>query len=145
MKLVSVLGVGSLAASFCCCCGSPDELEARLSSLLGSEAAPVEAPATPEATAAPVVQEEVVIGVPPGSTSQPAPEGIFYRYTHPTLPVAKARQFHDGWFRRKGWQPQVDAATATGWTMEAVKGDQRMIIDIQPLGAEGVNVIFKLL
>lgn len=145
MKLIPVLGVGTLAASFCCCCGSPDELISKVKGLVGAETEAV-APADPaEAAPAPVVQEEIVIGVPKGSTSQPVPDGVFYRYTNPSIGVAKARQFHDGWFRRKGWQPQVDAATPTGWTMEAVKGEQRLIVDIQPLGVDGVNVIFKLL
>ncbi len=124
-------------------CAAPAGLKEKIDGLLGKEPPPpVEAPAS---TPAPVVQEEIVVGVPKGSESQPVPDGVFYRYTNPTIDVEKARQFHDSWFRRKGWQPQIDQATATGWTLEAVKGETRMIIDIQPLGAEGVNVVFKVL
>lgn len=142
MKLLGVLGVGLLAAGFCCC-GSPDELVSKLQSLVGEESAPPPAPVV-QATPAPVT-EQIPIGVPRGALQQPVPPGAFYRYTSATLDVDGARQYHDGWFRKNGWVMQVDAQTANGWTLEAVKGDHRMTVDIQPIEGGGINVTFKLL
>ena len=146
MKLLGVMGAGLLAAGFCCCGGGEDGPLGKIRALLGKEdAAPVEAAAPAPSAPVAVQEKEVKIGVPPGAVTQPAPEGVFLRYTQNTMTVEGARQYHDHWLRNHGWQPQVDAATASGWTMEAVKDDDRLIIDIQPLGTQGVNVVFKLL
>lgn len=143
MKLVGVLGAGFFAVSLCCC-GDPTELISKLKARLGGGEPAPEASATP-ATPAPVVQAEIKIGIPRNADVQPAPPGVFLRYTHLTLGVQEARQYHDGWLRKNGWQTQVDSTTATGWTLEAVQGEQRLTIEIEPLGEQGVNVVFKLL
>ena len=144
MKLLPVLGVGFLATSFCCCGGLVDKVKAMFDDAEPAvEAAP---PVETAPVAAPVVEEKIEIGIPRGAKTQPAPEGVFLRYTHETLSVDEARQYHDQWFRENGWQVQVDNATATGRTLEAVKGAHRLTVDMVPLGGQGgVNVIYKLL
>lgn len=150
MRLIGVTGVMVLGVGVCCGCGSPAELLDRLGALMGKEPPPpVEIPAppgSPEAEApVEVVTQEVQIGVPRGAVTQPAPEGVFLRYTADNMNVDKARQYHDTWFRNHGWRVQVDQATATGWTIEVVNAEHRLIVDLQPLGQTGVNATFKLL
>ena len=146
MKLVGVAGVMVLGAGVCCGCGSPGELVERISEMFGAPApVPVEVEAAPEAPSEVTVTEQVEIGVPRGAVTQPAPDGVFLRYTAIELSVDKARQYHDTWFRNHGWRVQVDQLTASGWTMEVVNEQHRLIVDLQPLGQNGVNATFKLL
>ena len=146
MKLVGVAGGMVLGAGMCCGCGDPSALIERISSMFGGEA-PVEAvaPASQEAPAEVTVTEQVEIGVPRGAVTQPAPAGVFLRYTAEDTSVDKARQYHDAWFRNHGWRVQVDQATVSGWTIEVVNDQHRLIVDLQPLGQSGVNATFKLL
>lgn len=141
MRLLAVLGIGVFGTSLCCC----GDLFEKLKSLAGGEEAappPVEAPAP---VSDPVVEVNLQIGVPTNAEIQTPPPGVFLRYTSQALDVDKARQYHDRWFRENGWQVQVDQATATGWTLEAVNSDQRLIVNILPAAPQGVNVVFKLL
>lgn len=153
MRLIGVAGVMVLGAGICCGCGSPGAMITRIRSIMmgegpEGEGVPVEAPveaAAPEAPPVQVVTEEVQIGLPRGAVQQQAPEGVFMRYTADALSVDQARQYHINWLREHGWRVQVDQASVTGWSIEVVNDQHRLIVTLEPLGQNGVNTTFKLL